>query len=379
DMTNGAWLIVGAGFTGCTLAERIANVLGRKVVLVERRPHIGGNAFDYYDESGVLVHAYGPHIFHTNSRKVWEYLSRFTEWRRYEHRVLAVVDGMRVPVPFNVNSIRTCFPAAAAAQIVGRLLRYYGWGANVPILTLRQHHDGYIRLLADYVYEKIFYEYTLKQWELPPDELDPLVTGRVPVRVSLDDRYFQDIYQAMPANGYTALFQRMLDHPNIEVVLGTDYRQLAPAREFKRIIYTGMIDEFFEFRRGPLPYRSLRFDFVTLNKERFQEVGTVNYPNGQPFTRISELKHITGQVVENKTTITVEYPERYAPGCNEPYYPIPRKDNRAHYLTYLEEAQKTNGAVLFAGRLGDYKYYNMDQAVGRALQLFESIAAAEGV
>ncbi len=378
-MGNCDWLIVGAGFTGCTLAERIASQLGRKVVVVDRRPHIGGNAFDYYDGSGVLVHAYGPHIFHTSSAKVWEYLSRFTEWRNYEHRVLAVIDGMRVPVPFNINSIRACFPPAAAAQIVGRLLRHYGWGANVPILTLRQHSDGYIRRLADYVYEKVFYEYTLKQWELPPDELDPLVTGRVPVRVSLDDRYFQDTYQAMPVDGYTALFHRMLDHPNIEVALNTDYRQIASTREFGRIIYTGLIDEFFEFRRGPLPYRSLRFEFVTLGKNRFQEVGTVNYPNGQPFTRISELKHITGQVVENQTTITVEYPERYVPGCNEPYYPIPRKDHRAHYLSYLDEARKTNGAVLFAGRLGDYKYYNMDQAVGRALHLFESTVAAETV
>lgn len=377
-MRSREWLIVGAGFTGCTLAERIANHLGHRVVLVERRPHIGGNAYDYYDESGVLVHAYGPHIFHTNSVKVWEYLSQFTEWRKYEHRVLAVIDDTRAPLPFNISSIRACFPPAAAAQLVGRLLQNFGWGASVPILSLRQHSDGYIRCLADYVYEKVFYEYTLKQWDLPPDQLDPLVTGRVPVRISLDNRYFQDTYQAMPAGGYTALFHRMLDNPNIEVLLNTDYRRLGTTRSFGHTIYTGPIDEYFEFSLGPLPYRSLRFEFVTLPKDRFQEVGTVNYPNGQPFTRISELKHITGQVIENQTTITVEYPEPYVSGRNEPYYPVPRKDHRALYLAYLEEARKTNRPVLFAGRLGDYKYYNMDQAVASALHLFESAIAVGG-
>ena len=364
------WLIVGAGFSGCVLAERIATQLGQKVLIVERRDHIGGNAYDYYDEHGILVHKYGPHIFHTNSKKVWDYLSQFTEWRPYYHRVLAVVDGKKVPIPFNLNSLYALFPPRHAEKLEELLIKHYGFGVKIPILKLRENVEGELRFLADYIYEKVFYGYTLKQWGLKPEELDPSVTGRVPVYISRDDRYFQDRYQAMPKHGYTALFQRMLSNPNIKVLLNTDYREIAGEVRFNRMIYTGPIDEFFDYMHGPLPYRSLRFKLVTLVEEWHQEGGTVNYPNEYDFTRITEQKHLTGQRLP-WTTLVMEYPEQYEPGRNEPYYPIPREENRERYALYEKEARKLMGSVLFAGRLADYKYYNMDQAAARALKLFE--------
>lgn len=371
---NVDWLIVGAGFAGCTLAERIASQLGRKVLLVERRDHIGGNAYDYHDEHGILVHEYGPHIFHTNSRKVWDYLSRFTEWRPYYHHVLAVIDGKKVPVPFNLNSLYALFPPGYALRLENLLLEHYGFGTKVPILKLRASASGELRLLADYVYEKVFYGYTLKQWELTPEDLDPAVTARVPVSVSRDDRYFQDPYQSMPRLGYTEMFRRMLRHPNIRVLLNTDYREIVEEVKFDRMIYTGPIDAFFDYMHGPLPYRSLRWERLTVDEERYQEVGTVNYPNEHDYTRITEQKYLTGQQAP-KTTLMIEYPERYVPGGNIPFYPIPQPQNRELYNRYLAEARKLTKAVVFAGRLADYKYYNMDQVVARALSAFEKEVA----
>jgi UDP-galactopyranose mutase len=368
------WLIVGAGFTGSTLAERIATQLGQTVLVVERRSHIGGNAYDEHDQSGVLVHRYGPHIFHTNCQKVWDYLSQFTEWRPYQHRVLAVVDGKKVPVPFNLTSLHRLFPSSAATRLEDLLIRHYGYGAKVPILRLRESANQELKALADFVYEKVFLGYTLKQWELRPEDLDPSVTGRVPVHVSRDDRYFQDTYQAMPLRGYAELFRRMLAHPNIEVMRDTDYKRIEDQVRFDRMVFTGAIDEFFDYVHGPLPYRSLTFEFLTLDCEWYQEAGTINYPNGERFTRITEQKYLSGQALP-RTTIVREYPEKHVPGQNEAYYPIPREENREQHKLYLREAAKLNGSVLFAGRLGDYKYYNMDQAVGRALRLFEEIAA----
>lgn len=362
------WLIVGAGFTGCVLAERIATQLDKKVLIVERRDHIGGNAYDYYNEHGVLVHKYGPHIFHTNSKEVWDYLSQFTEWRPYYHRVLAVVDGKKVPIPFNLNSLYDLFPPKYAEKLEGLLIKNFGFGVKVPILKLRESAEGELRFLADYIYEEVFYGYTLKQWELKPEELDPSVTGRVPVYISRDDRYFQDRYQAMPKHGYTALFRRMLSRPNIKVLLNTDYREVVNEVRFDRMIYTGPIDEFFDYMHGPLPYRSLRFEFVTLEEEWHQEVGTVNYPNEYDFTRITEQKHLTDQRLP-WTTVVVEYPQAYQPGMNEPYYPIPREENRERFALYAEETAKLKNVYL-SGRLGDYRYYNMDQAVARALKVF---------
>lgn len=368
------WLIVGAGFTGCTLAERIASQLGRRVLLIDQRPHIGGNAYDCHNQHSILIHKYGPHIFHTNSAKVWDYLSQFTQWRPYEHQVLAVVDGRKAPVPFNLNSLHLLFPAPHASRLETLLVEQYGAGAKVPILQMRQSAAGELAELADFVYRKFFYGYTLKQWELKPEELDPSVTARVPVHISRDNRYFQDKFQAMPQPGYTELFRRMLAHPKIEVLLDTSFLQLAGAVSFERMIFTGPIDEFFDYRHGELPYRSLRFESDTRDQAWFQEVGTVNYPNEQAYTRITEQKHLTGQEAP-KTTLILEYPEAYRRGRNEPYYPIPRPENRERYQLYLEEARKLQGRVLFAGRLADYKYYNMDQVVARALMLFEEEVA----
>lgn len=368
------WLIVGAGFTGCTLAERIASQLDQKVLVVERRDHAGGNAYDYYDEYGLLVHRYGPHIFHTNSTEVWEYLSQFTEWRPYYHRVLAVVDGKKIPVPFNLNSLYAVFPPRLAGKLEDLLIREFGYGHRISILRLLEHSRSELRFLAEYVYEHVFLRYTLKQWGMRPEELDPAVTARVPVVVSRDDRYFQDRYQAMPKEGYSQLFRRMLRHPSIKVLLNTSYCEVAGEVKARKVIYTGCIDEFFEYMHGPLPYRSVRFDFVHLEQEWYQEVGTVNYPNEFAFTRVTELKHITGQRHPN-TVLVYEYPQGHEIGNTEPYYPVLRGESRQRYELYRKEAEQRSGTVLFAGRLGEYRYYNMDQAVASALRLFRQLAS----
>ena len=364
------WLIVGAGYSACVLAERIASQLGQRVLIIERRDHIGGNAYDYFNEHGILVHKYGPHIFHTKSKKVWDYLSQFTEWRLYFHHVLGVVDGKKVPIPFNLNSLYALFPPRYAEKLEGLLLEHYGFGVKIPILKLRESASGDLSFLADYIYENVFYRYTTKQWELKPEELDRAVTGRVPVYISRDDRYFQDPYQAMPKHGYTEMFRRMLAQPNIKVLLNTDYREIINDVKFNRMIYTGPIDTFFDYMYGELPYRSLRFQFETLDQQYYQEVGTVNYPNEYDITRITEQKYLSGQTLP-KTTLVMEYPQPYVPGKNDPYYPIPREENRERYDLYLKESQELKGTVIFAGRLAEYKYYDMDQAALRALGLFE--------
>lgn len=371
------WLIVGAGFSGAILAERIATQLGQKVLVVEQRDHTAGNAYDYYDENGVLVHKYGPHIFHTNSRKVWDYLSQFTEWRPYFHRVLAMVEGTLIPVPFNLNSLYVIFPQKHAERLEEKLICTYGFGVKLPILKMRDAEDADLRFLADYIYKNVFYGYTTKQWELKPEELDASVTGRVPVYISRDDRYFQDTYQTMPLHGYTAMFQRILAHPNIKVLLKTDYREIVNQIQFNRMIYTGPLDAYFDYIHGPLPYRSLRFELQFQEALRVQEVGQVNYPNDYTFTRITEFKHLTGQR-HHGSTLAVEYPQAHIPGQTVPYYPIPREENRQVYELYQREAEKLKKTVLFAGRLADYKYYNMDQAAGRALKLFEEEVSKDG-
>ncbi|MDF5722506.1 MAG: UDP-galactopyranose mutase [Rhizonema sp. PD37] len=364
------WLIVGAGYSGCVLAERIATQTQQRVLIVERRDHIGGNAYDFYNEHGILVHKYGPHIFHTKSKKVWDYLSQFTEWRHYYHQVLGVLEGKKVPIPFNLNSLYTLFPPRYAEKLEEQLLEHFGFGVKVPILKLRESASGDLEFLANYIYENVFLRYTMKQWELKPEELDRGVTGRVPVYISRDNRYFQDPYQAMPKHGYTEMFRRMLAHPNIMVLLNADYREVINDIKFNRMIYTGPIDTFFDYMYGELPYRSIRFQFDTLDREYYQEVGTVNYPNDYDITRITEQKYLSGQT-SPKTTLVMEYPQAYVPGKNDPYYPIPREENRDRYDFYLKEVEKLNGTVIFAGRLAEYKYYDMDQAALRALSLFE--------
>lgn len=364
------WLVVGAGFTGATVAERLAAGRGARVLVVDRRPHIAGNAYDEPDEAGILVHRYGPHIFHTNSDKVSDYLSRFTEWRPYEHRVLGQIDGRLVPVPFNLDSLAALFPVEEARALESRLVERFGLEKKVPVLKLREDADPDIRRLADYVYDKVFAGYTFKQWDLTPEQLDPGVTARVPVLIGRDDRYFQDSFQAMPAQGYTALFRRMLDHANIDVALSTEWRDAAHQVTYDRLVFTGPIDEYFDYAHGALPYRSLRFAFEHRDVERFQPTGTVNYPNDHAYTRITEQKTVTGQQAAG-TTLIYEYPQAYEAGVNEPYYPIPTPETAEAIRPYAADARALEGRVWFAGRLGDYAYYNMDQACARALSLVE--------
>ncbi|MFC5447350.1 UDP-galactopyranose mutase [Paenibacillus aestuarii] len=370
------WVIVGSGFTGATLAEQLASQLNQNVLVIEKRDHIGGNSYDCYDEHGILIHKYGSHTFHTNSSMVWNYLSQFTQWRPYFHEVRVVVDGKKVPVPFNLNSLYALFPQKYAEKLEELLIQHFGFNVKVPILKLRESASGELAFLADYIYQNVFYKYTMKHWQLDPEQLDRSVTARVPVYISRDNRYFQDKYQGLPKHGYTPLFQRMLKHPNIKLLLNTDYRDVIDQIQFKRMIYTGPIDAYFNYMHGTLPYRTLRFEFDTLDQEFYQEVGTVNYGLEYDYTRVLEQKHLTGQK-SPKTTISYVYPEEYIAGKSDPYYPIPREENKELYRLYQAEAEKIKDKVLFAGRLADYKYYNMDQAVARALTLFKEIVQEE--
>jgi UDP-galactopyranose mutase len=356
------YLIVGAGFAGSILAERLASQTQARVLLIDRRPHIGGNAYDELNADGILYHKYGPHIFHTNSDQVVEYLSQFTEWRPYEHRVLAVVRDKTVPIPINRTTLNALFgldlktDQDAADYLASRA---------EPVADIQTSEDVVVNAVGRELYELFFQGYTRKQWGLDPSQLDKSVTARIPTRTNTDDRYFTDSFQAMPKDGYTAMFKRMLDHPLIEVRTGVDFREIRDEVEADHIIYSGPIDEYFDFRFGKLPYRSLKFDHRTLNEERHQPVGTVNYPSPDvPYTRISEYKHLTGQQAP-VTTITYEYPS--AEG--DPYYPIPRPENQALFKRYEALADETEG-VTFVGRLATYRYYNMDQIVGQALATF---------
>ncbi len=363
------YLIVGAGYSGCVLAERITSQLGKKVLIVDKRNHIAGNAYDEYNEEGILVHRYGPHLFHTKMKKVFDYLSNFTKWREYSHKVLAVIEDKKVPVPFNLNSIDIFFSPKQAEKLTNLLLSKYKLETKIPILKLLETSDKELKFLADFIYEKIFLGYNLKQWGVKPEDLDRTVSGRVPVFVSRDDRYFQDPYQAVPLFGYTKMFKNMINNKNINVLLNTDYKDILNTIKFDKIIYTGPIDEYYDYTFGNLPYRSLNFQYETKEKEFFQELTQVNYPNDNDFTRITEFKHITGQKHHN-TTIAYEFPEEFIIGKNDPYYPIPNEENHNKFAKYIELAEKEKN-VFFTGRLANYKYYNMDETVGVALQLFE--------
>ena len=368
-------LAAGAGFAGAVSARALAEK-GRRVLVLERRDHIGGNAYDCPDEHGVLIHKYGPHIFHTNDKAVFDFLSRFTRWRDYQHRVVANIPcgggRMTYPVPFNLTSLETAFGEEEGKKLAGKLIAAYGAEKKVTILELRKNPDPEIAALADYVYEHVFVRYTMKQWGQRPEEIDPGTTARVPVFLSRDDRYFQDTYQGMPLEGYTKLFERMLDHPNIEVRLGADARPLLA--QFKGpVIYTGQADELFDFKFGPLPYRTLDFRFETLPRDDFQGCGTVNYTMDEDFTRITEFKHLTGQDVPGVTTIVREYSRAYAGAEGEiPYYAIINGANNALYAKYKAEAEKYPDLHLL-GRLAEYKYYNMDAIAARALALAEQL------
>jgi UDP-galactopyranose mutase len=362
------YLIVGAGFAGSVMAERLAGQSGKRVLMVEKRPHIGGNAYDHYDDDGILVHKYGPHIFHTNSREIFEYLSQFTAWRPYQHRVLASVDGQLVPIPINLDTVNRLY----GLQLTSFQLEEFFASVAEPRETIRTSEDVVVNKVGRELYEKFFRGYTRKQWGLDPSELDATVTARVPVRTNRDDRYFTDIYQAMPLHGYTRMFERMLSHPNIKVMLNTDYREIAGVIPYREMIYTGPIDAFFDYRFGRLPYRSLEFVFETINTTASQPTGTVNYPNDYAYTRITEFKHLTGQE-HGKTSIVYEFPR--AEG--DPYYPVPRPENAELYKRYEALAETTPG-VHFVGRLATYKYYNMDQVVAQALALYRRIRQGWG-
>ncbi len=365
------FLIVGAGLAGSILAERIATQLNRKVILIDKRFHIGGNCYDYRDENGITVHKYGPHIFHTSNSKQFEYLSKFTEWHNYFHTVLGLVDGKLVPIPFNFNSLYQLFPPKFAQRLEKKLIAKFGFGIKIPILKLKEDNDEEIKFLADYVYRNVFLNYTIKQWGLTPEELDPTVTSRIPVFLSRDNRYFQDTYQGIPREGYTKIFERMLQHPNIKVFLNTDFEDVKDEIKYKYLIYTGAIDEFFDYKFGELPYRSLRFKLQKYDMHQYQPVAQVNYPNNHLYTRITEFKHFLPYNTP-ATTIAFEYPEQYQRDINERFYPIPRTENRNLYEKYLELANEISYNTLFVGRLAEYRYYNMNEVVGVALMMFEN-------
>jgi UDP-galactopyranose mutase len=364
------YLIVGAGYAGSVLAERLTSQLGKRVLLIDKRPHIGGNAYDEKDAAGILMHRYGPHIFHTNSEEVSGYLSQFTKWRPYEHRVLASVKGLLAPMPINRTTLNLLYglnlstEAEAAAYLAGRA---------EPVERIQTSEDVVVSKVGRELYETFFRGYTRKQWGMDPSELDKSVTARVPTRTDDDDRYFTDKFQAMPADGYTAMFEKMLDQPGITLELAAEYEDIRSEAVFDKLIFTGPIDEYFDHRYGKLPYRSLSFRHVTMDREWYQPVGTVNYPDeATPYTRISEYKHLTGQSAP-KTTITYEYPR----ADGDPYYPVPRPENQALYKRYEALALATPD-VHFVGRLATYRYYNMDQVVGQALACFRRIAEREG-
>jgi UDP-galactopyranose mutase len=361
------YLIVGAGFAGSVCAERLAR-LGYRVVICDSRPHVGGNAYDHFDEAGIQVHKYGPHIFHTACERIFLYLSRFTEWRTYQHKVLAHVDGKILPFPINIDTVNRLYGLELDAAGVEAFFRARAVAIGHP----RTSEEAVVSKIGRELYEKFFKNYTRKQWGLDPSELDASVAARVPARTNHDDRYFTDEFQVMPLHGYTQMFQRMLSHPNITVVLGADYRELAPELDYEQMIYTGPIDAFFDHRFGKLPYRSLEFKFETHDREVFQSGPVINYPNEHAYTRITEFKYLTGQQHE-KTSVVYEFPR----ADGDPYYPVPRPQNAELYRKYKALAEATPN-VHFVGRLATYKYYNMDQVVGQALALIDSMVEARG-
>lgn len=361
------WLIIGAGFAGSVLAERLASQAGQRVLIIDKRPHIGGNAYDGYDKAGLLIHRYGPHIFHTNSHEVLRYLSQFTEWRAYQHRVLASVDGQLLPIPINLDTVNRLY----GLDLTSEQLEAFLAARAEPVVRIKTSEDVVVSRVGRDLYEKFFRGYTRKQWGVDPSALDKSVTARVPTRTNRDDRYFSDTHQCMPAQGYTRMFESMLAHPNIKIMLNTDFREIRDMIPYRRLIYTGPIDEYFDYCYGKLPYRSLRFHHVTVEEEWHQPVAVVNYPQDQDYTRITEHKHLTGQH-HCRTSLTYEYPT--AEG--DPYYPVPRPENAELYKRYQKLADATPN-VICVGRLAAYKYYNMDQVVAQALSIFSRISGSQ--
>jgi UDP-galactopyranose mutase len=358
------YLVIGAGFAGATIAERLAAHAGKRVLICDKRNHIGGNAYDYYNDDGVLIHKYGPHIFHTNSAEVFGYLSRFTEWRPYQHRVRACVDGQLLPIPINLDTVNQLY----GTHYTSFDLEAFFQSVAEPRHPIKTSEDVVVNRVGRELYEKFFRNYTRKQWGLDPSELDSSVIARVPVRTNRDDRYFTDTYQAMPLHGYTRMFERMLDHPNIHVLLNADYREIRELVPHRQLIYTGPVDEYFDYCFGRLPYRSLRFQWETRDVRVAQPAPVINYPNDHLYTRVTEMKYLSGQD-HPKTSLVYEFPTDQG----DPYYPIPTAENAALYAKYQQLAN-TTPEVQFLGRLGTYKYYNMDQVVAQALAIYAKLA-----
>lgn len=378
-------IIIGSGIAGAAAARVLAEEQGRKVLVLEKKHHIGGNCYDGKDEYGILVHWYGPHIFHTGNEEVYEWLSRFTDWYAFGHEVVARVGDKLLPVPFNLNTLKMVYGEEKAAVLEKKLVDTFGFGARVPILKLREQQDEDLRAIADYVYENVFLRYTMKQWGQTPEEIDPAVTGRVPVVISYDNRYFGDKYQGMPLDGFTPMFEKMLDHPNIEVRTNTDAKDalvisekegkvLLEGQEFHgTVIYTGPVDELFDCRFGRLPYRTLRFDFEHYDKPDYQGHSVVNYTVSEDYTRITEFKYLTGQKADS-TTIVKEYPFAYTGAEGEiPYYAIMNEENNALYRKYADLVAQIPDFHLL-GRLAEYKYYNIDAMAAKAIALARSLA-----
>ena len=364
------FLIVGAGFAGAVLAERLASQAGRRCLIVERRNHIAGNAYDAPDSAGILLHTYGPHYFRTNSDRVIAYLSQFTAWHPVAYKILSWTDGRYWQFPINLNTFEQLLGRPSSTREMEDTLATW----RIPIPNPANSEEVILSQVGPLLYEKFFKNYTLKQWRRDARDLDPSVCGRIPIRTNRDDRYLSDKFQALPRDGYTKMFERILSHPNIQVRLGVDYRDILPSLKYRRIIYTGPIDEYFHCCFGPLPYRSLRFEPETIHTEYFQPAMQVNYPNDHAFTRIVEIKHATGQR-SPLTTIVREYPQDYGPG-RDPYYPVPTPDAQALYLRYAELA-RAEPRVTFVGRLATFRYYNMDQVVATALVEFEKLRLIE--
>lgn len=360
-------VIVGAGLAGLTLAERLANIKGEQVLIIDSREHIGGNVYDY-DENGILVHKYGTHIFHTNDKGVWDYLNQFSRFYPYIHKVQALVDGELVPVPFNLNSLYMLFPISMAQELESILLKHYTYGSKVSMLEIQNTPE--LSFLSQYIYEKIFLHYTLKQWQCKPNELDSSVFERVPISISKDDRYFYDKYQGIPMQGYTKMCENMIDNKNISVRLNTKWQEVREDIQYERLFFCGAIDEFFDYELGELPYRSLEFEFMRFEKEYFQSNAVVNYPNNYDYTRIGEYKYFL-DTKSKHSIVSFEYPKAYSQG-DERYYPIPNQAAQVLYQSYKAMAEKLKN-VYFVGRLGEYRYYDMDKVVSRALTLFDEI------
>lgn len=357
------YVVVGTGLAGSTIAERIASQLDEEVLVIEKKKHIAGHCYDFYDENGILVHKYGPHIFHTKIKEVWDYLSNFTEWHLYQHRVLSYVDGKLVPIPINLDTINELFGTKLTIEELPEFFERI----REPVNEIRTSADVVLSKVGKYLYEKMFKNYTLKQWGVTPDKLDPQVISRVPIRESRDDRYFDDPYQGLPKEGYTPMVKRMLSHPNIKLILGTDYKEIIGEIEYERLIYTGPIDYYFDYKYGKLPYRTLEIKFETHDVGYYQPVAVVNYPNDYDFTRITEFKHMTGQQ-HDKTAIMKEFPKGTT-AEEEPYYPVFDVQTNQIAAKYREGTEKEPNTV-FVGRLAEYKYHNMDIVVAKALKIF---------